>query len=135
MICSNCSVSTISFAITLMSLLIGYFAFPSSLLTKTVQMFFSNVVFDGVTVLTTLSILRASVRKQISIPNAILLDVIVAALLACGSLFFGLIFTPNALAPGEVLSVLIGRAPDNTQYELGPCFWPSTQPSSQRFFT
>ena len=49
--------------------------------------------------------------------------IVVAALLACLSLYLGLLGSDNALSIKETLNVLIARAPAGTTYELGPYFW------------
>jgi hypothetical protein len=44
-------------------------------------------------------------------------------MLACGSLYFGLVITDKALNLSQILHILIGRSIDNTHYELSPYFW------------
>lgn len=114
-----------SFSITLLSLLLGSIALPTSWVPKTIQMIASNVVCDGLTMYATLVILSFAVRpkKRLPIPVAVALDITVGAILACASLYFGLIFTDHALSIGEVCRVLAGLSPTGDSFEIGPYFW------------
>ena len=114
-----------SFSITLLSLLLGHLALPASWIPKTFQMITANVICDGLTMYATLVILSLAVKPDggLPIPIAIVLDIVVGALLACASLYFGLIFTSHALSITEVCRVLVGLAPDGQHFEIGPYFW------------
>lgn len=114
-----------SFSVTLLALLLGHAVYPDLWVPKTFQMLISNVLCDGFTLLTTFWILGWAVAKKglFRIPAAILLDIVVAALLACCSLYFGLVFTEHGLSPVQVLRVLIGKSPDGSGLEFGPYFW------------
>lgn len=114
-----------SFPITLLSLLLGSLALPTSWIPQTIQMLASNVVCDGLTMYTTLIILSLAVRQErpLSIPIAVLLDITVGALLACASLYFGLVFTDHAVSIGQVFRVLVGFSPVGDHFEIGPYFW------------
>jgi hypothetical protein len=113
-----------SFAVTYFSLLLGHVARPTAPVPQTLQMLLSNVIFDGCTMVATVLILRWAVSKgTLRIPGAIAMDTVVAGILACGSLYFGLIGSSNALSPHQVLSVLLGRSPDGSDWEFGPYFW------------
>ena len=120
-----CFGSTLSFSITLIALLIGRAANPSEWVPKEISMLFSNVIFDGLTLVATFMILQRAVqpRKLFSIPLAILLDTIVAALFACCSLWFGLKFTDHPVTVLQTLNVLIFRSIDGSTWHIGPCFW------------
>jgi len=88
-------------------------------------MLFVNVVCDGLTLAGTFWILQWAMAKKglFRIPMAVLVDLLVGGLLACCSLYFGLAFTEHGLSAAEVLYVLVGKAPNGREYELGPCFW------------
>lgn len=116
---------SMSFAITTVSLLIGNFAQPEAWVPKTLQMLFSNVVFDGITMVVTVGILGLVVREKgrVPVPVVVILDIGVAAVLACASLYLGLVFSENALSMVEVFRVLIGKSPEGGGFEVGPYFW------------
>jgi len=115
----------ISFFLTLMALLIGYIAAPHCWIPKTMQMLGSNVIFDGLTMLITIVILSQAVlpRRRFPIPFAVFLDVVVAAVLACASLYCGVAFTERHISVIATAQVLIGLSPDTGTFELGPYFW------------
>jgi len=114
-----------SFSITLLALLSGHVVHPDVWVPQTAQMLISNVVCDGFTLVATFWILGWAVSKRglLRIPKAILLDILVAGLLACCSLYFGLVFTKHGLSVWEVLRVLIGKSPERSGLEFGPYFW------------
>jgi len=114
-----------SLAVTLFAMLVGHIAYPKAWIPQTLQMLVSNVVLDGFTLVVTFIILARAVSRPglLRIPIAVLSDVLVAALLACGSLYFGLIFTEKSLSFREVLNVLIAQSPDGSAFEIGPYFW------------
>ena len=53
---------------------------------------------------------------------AFVADVLLAAVLACASLFFGLVFTSHTLNMNEIINVLFAKSPDGSILELGPFF-------------
>ncbi len=114
-----------SFVITMLAFLVGNLISPEALVPQTWQMLISNVLLDGVTLLVTFALITWAVREKAwwRIPNAIVLDVLVACLLACASLYLGLVFTENELTVTAVLNILIGKAATGDHYELGPYFW------------
>lgn len=116
---------TASFCVTLCSLLIGHVVRPDAPVPQTLQMLFSNVVCDGLTMLATVLILGAAVgpKRRFPVPVAILLDLALAVVLACASLWCGLVRTENALSVTQVARVLIGQSPSGTQFQFGPYFW------------
>lgn len=117
--------TALSFLVTLCSLLIGHAVRPEAPVPQTLQMLFSNVVCDGLTMLATVLILGVAVgpQRKFPIPVAILLDLGLAVLLACASLWCGLVRTENALSVTQVARVLIGQSPAGTDFQLGPYFW------------
>jgi len=114
-----------SFAVTLIALVVGHAASPGAEVPKTFQMLGSNVLFDGVTLAFTVWVLEAALMRpsRSRLLGAVLLDMGVACLLACLSLYFGLAFSQHALSLGHVLRVLVGRATDGSGWEIGPYFW------------
>lgn len=115
----------LSFTITFLSFVVGNLVSINSYIPQTFQMLISNVIFDGLTLLVTFKILEWSLSKNswIRIPLAITFDIIVAAFLACISLYVGLLYSKNELLIGEVLLILIGKAKSGYGFELGPLFW------------
>jgi hypothetical protein len=116
---------TLSFAVTFLAMLLGHLVNQSAWVPQTLQMLVSNVIFDGFTVVVTLALLSWAVAKRtmLRIPCAIFLDIVIAALLACCSLHFGLVFTEKAVTWGETLNVLLAKSPGAEGFELGPYFW------------
>lgn len=116
---------TASFSITLIALLVGHVADSTYWVPKTMQMLVSNVFFDGLTMLATILILTLAVppQRRISIPLAVCLDVVVAAIFACASLYCGVAFTERHLGFVEVGRILVALSPDGGHFEIGPYFW------------
>ncbi len=114
-----------SFTVTLLALFLGHIADPTAWIPQTYQMLFSNVFFDGVTLVATIYLLRWAISRKslFRIPVAIGADVLLAALLACSSLYAGLLFTENQLGWRQVTSVFVALSPDASEFEIGPCFW------------
>lgn len=115
----------VSFVITLFAFLVGNLISPDAHVPQTWQMLISNVLLDGVTLLATFALITWAVREKawLRIPIAILLDVLVACILAFASLYVGLVFTENELTVTAVFNILIGKAASGDHYELGPYFW------------
>lgn len=114
-----------SFAVTLGSLGVGHMMSPMAWVPQTVQMLFSNVLCDGLTLVVTFWLLRWAVAKKamFRIPTAIVVDVVIAGVLAGLSLFCGLTYTEHYLSIGEVGNILVGRAAEGGRFEFGPYFW------------
>ena len=115
----------LSFPVTLAALLVGHTAVPNSWIPKTLQMLLSNAIFDGLTMSATIIILSRCLqpKRLFPIPVAIILDIVLALVFACCSLWFGLCFTQNALSWNQILNVLVAKSLDGTKYELGTFFW------------
>lgn len=113
------------FTVTFIALLIGHAADPTAYVPQTFQVLASNVLFDGLTMVVTFTILSWVVGRGwlFSIPLAVFLDLVAAAVLACCSLYFALIGTEHALSAREVLWVLVAHSPDGSRVELSPYFW------------
>ncbi len=114
-----------SFSVTFFSFFIGNVSNSEALVPRTFFMLLSNMIFDGITMVATLIILRWAIARKIAfrIPLAIGVDVLLCAVLACSSLYCGLFFSDYRISMSEVVLVLFGRATDNSGFELGPCFW------------
>ncbi|MCP4897634.1 MAG: hypothetical protein GY906_11735 [bacterium] len=123
-VCSTLAI-VVSFPATLVSLLVGGFLHPSAHVPKTFQMLVSNAVFDAITLSVTFVLLAWAMRRAslVRLPLAIVADVMLSAVFACCSLYFGLLGTQNSLGIAQVASVLLARSPDGTGLELGPYFW------------
>ncbi|MGP0593947.1 hypothetical protein ACTRXD_15595 [Nitrospira sp. T9] len=114
-----------SFGVTFIAMTIGHFAENASWVPRTYQMLISNFFFDGLTMLATFRVLEAAVgpNRRYPIPIAIVLDLIVAAILSCMALWFGLVGTAQALSTAQLLKVLIGMNPGGEGFSIGPFFW------------
>jgi len=63
-------------------------------------------------------------KPTLSIPIAIILDVVLAGVLACLALWIGLLLTPGqSIDALGALRVLIGMTPDGSDWSFGPYFW------------
>lgn len=113
------------FALTFIGFLIGHLIDPLAYVPQTRQMLYSNTLFDLLTIAVTFRIFSKALTKSSSfrLPMAIFFDLLVAAVLACCSLYFGLRGTDKALGVKELFYVLFARSPDGSQFELSPYFW------------
>ncbi len=119
---------TFSLIITFLSLSLGHHIDESAKLPQTFQMLAANLVFDGLTVLTTFWIFGGAIRIKsfLAIPIALCIDVIISAIFACCSLWVGLFDIESkteAISFHETLNILVGLNQDGTIYTLGPYFW------------
>jgi len=114
-----------SFVVTLAAMLIGHTAEPTAWEPKTTRMLLSNVIFDGLTFWITMLLLGWTATKNTMrrIPGVILADLVIAGVLACASLYVGLVATAEALSLPEILNVLIARDVQGNHWEVGPYFW------------
>ncbi len=115
----------VSSIITLFSLIVGHAIVPDLWIPKTLQMLISNTIFDVLTIYITIYLLIWAVKIQniYRIPLAIFADIVLAALLACFSLYFGLVLSDKSLSIKAIINVLIAKSPDGANIELGPYFW------------
>ena len=115
---------SLSFSTTMMALVVGKAANPLAEAPQTLQMLLSNVLFDGLTLVATFWILSKAVgeTKRLPVIVVVVLDLVVAALFACLSLWCALVFTDRELGISQVLHVLMARSPDGNRLELGPYF-------------
>lgn len=116
----------VSFFATYSAFAIGKFACPNAHVPQTYQMLFVNAFCDTLTVFITFKILNWSISKRsnVRIPLAMLIDTLIAGILACFSLYLGLLFSKYSLSLVEVFIVLVGRCPnDFKRIEFSPFFW------------
>lgn len=121
---------TASLMLTYGAFVIGHMIDPAAYVPQTLQMIVSNAVFDGLTFALTLLIMRLvsllhaeSVSTLFVLLLLIIADLAIAALLAIGSIFFGLLGTEHAVSIGECVRVLIGLSPHEASLDFGPIFW------------
>ena len=116
---------SVSMVITVVAIAVGTVAAPHLPVPQTLQLVSANILCDGVTMYATVMVLGLAVgqNKTLPIPVAIFLDLLIAAGLACLSLWLGVIGTELQVEPMGVLQVLMGRDPSGANYELGPLFW------------
>ena len=115
----------VSLPLTATSLAIGAILAPGAAIPRALQLIISNVLFDGLTVLTTIALLKRSLDPQSSFPIwlAVLIDVLSAAVFACLALWLGLLFSANEISLRASTLVLFGMSPDGATFQLGPLFW------------
>jgi hypothetical protein len=114
-----------SSAVTLAAMFVGHLADDKAWVPQTGSMVASNVLFDTLTLVLTIILLKWAVSRQpiLRIPIAVLADLVIAVSFAFGSLYFGLAFTKKALAIQEIARICIGRSLDGSKWEVGPYFW------------
>ncbi len=114
-----------SFLATILAMLLGSILEPEHWVPQTVQMLVSNFVCDAATLIATFFILERALQRPgyLRIPVAVLVDILFAAFFACCSLYFGLLFTDEAISVAQVLNVLLGKSQQGLAFEFGPCFW------------
>jgi len=112
---------SISFSVTLFAMFIGHLFVPSGPVPQSTRMLISNAMFDGTTVVVTISVLERALRpiKTISVMSAVGVNVMMGGILALMSLWVGV----GRLTPGQVLHVLVGHSLDGRRWELGAYFW------------
>jgi len=117
--------ASLSLPITMLCIIIGNSISFNHQFSYSSQLFYTNVLFDAVTLIITFSLLQWSIKNNpaLRIPVAIFLDVLIAAILACGSLYFGLLGTENQLILSEIFNILVGKSIDGSKIDLGPYFW------------
>jgi hypothetical protein len=114
-----------SFFVSLLALFIGHQLDPQGLIPQTPRMLWSNALFDGATVVTSLYVLERAITTRrllsisVNIPTAVVLDLALGMVFACGSLWFGI----KGVAFKPVRWTLIGHSVDGTHWEFGPYFW------------
>ncbi len=111
----------LSFTVTLVALFLGHEVEPQAIVPQTQRMFFSNALFDGITVTASLYVLERAIppRRVFKIPTAVALNLMLALLLACASLYFGI----KQLTMIGVGRVLVAHSIDGQRWEIGPYFW------------
>jgi hypothetical protein len=102
---------------------IGHYLAPEAVIPQTAQMLGANIFFDALTVALSYAVLRRMITHRLRVPLVCGIIVTIAGVLACCSLYLGLVGTPDALSVREVLRVLVGRHPTLPRWEPGPEFW------------
>jgi hypothetical protein len=110
---------------TVLALLIGRVAEPGVEVPKTLQLLITNIVCDGLTLGLTVMILRQALppRKRMPVLLALPLGVLVAAILAFASLYFGMLGSSSEMSLSEVSRVFVAIHPREHKLLLGPRFW------------
>jgi|GEM_PF-6483288 len=126
---SGLSIS-LSIILTILSFVIGHLLCATCDVDINSQLLISNILFDNLTLFTTIALLEQAVplinrkSKKWNIGVVIILDLLLAAVFAILSLYFGLLNTDKELSILQVSKVLLGASPqDNGALEFGPLFW------------
>jgi hypothetical protein len=127
---------SLSLALTFSALALGHLLAPDAPLPQTIQLVVSNAIFDGLTLMLTIRVLQFATQNvvrardlssqtllSLKVGIAIVVDLIIAAVLAIFSLYIGLFGTELELGFVETLNVLRGLSPAGTGLEFGPFFW------------
>ncbi len=116
---------SLSVVLTLGAIFLGRMAWPGRLVQPTWQIISANALFDGLTMVVILSLLRAACRdrNRFGVGLAIVIASICAALFACAALWLCFLGTAHYLTWTEVAHVFVGLAPDGSRVELGSLFW------------
>ena len=110
---------------SLAAMWLGHQFEPTAYVPQTGLILIFNFFSDGLTLTLTFLVFK-NVRDTslaFSLPFALLLNILLASVLACASLYFALLFSPYPLTVPEVLRVLVARSPDGTRFALTPTFW------------
>ncbi len=88
-------------------------------------MLIANAIFDGITVIVTLYLLRWAIMDKAAyrIPIAVFIDICASSLLAVTSLYLGLFGTKYNIGLDQTFNVLIGKSIDGLHVSFGPYFW------------
>lgn len=120
--------AVLSVFLTYSALAIGHWLEPNEYVPQTPRMILSNGVFDGLTLMLTIIILNWAIAvdgwlKIFTITAAIAVDISIAAGLAIGSLYLGLIGGEHSLTLQECMNVLVGLHYTGEGRDFGPFFW------------
>jgi hypothetical protein len=120
--------AALSLLLTYGAFLLGHSFDPAAYVPQTLQMILANALFDGLTFTATLLLMRQVDRFNGWVAFLVLIvligvDLVVAGLLAFGSLFAGLMGSAHALDVQGLTAVLLGQPPDASTHALGPLFW------------
>ena len=110
---------------TAAALLLGSVTSSALWMPHIAPMYAANVACDTATVLATVLLMRAAINPdwRLSIPLAVLIDVVLAALLACVSVGLGLVGSGRELGVAELGRLLIGTSPNEVSERFDPLFW------------
>jgi len=116
---------TASFVITAAAIAIGIYSTPIDSFEMSTQLFLSNVLFDALTLLTTVILLGWALGKfsWVRLPIAIAVDVFLACVFAVCSIYFGLLGSTNEITIQQSVSQLVGQDALGNAIEFGPLFW------------
>lgn len=122
---------SLSFFISLLALLVGKLQCPTCDIYVSLPVLISNTVFDSLTVLVTFTLLGRCIpfvtgmytwgytfTKPLWIPSVIILDIVIALIFACLSLYLGLVFTNERVSIWESITILL-----NFKEGYTPFFW------------
>ncbi|MCG8593939.1 MAG: hypothetical protein MI785_06120 [Kiloniellales bacterium] len=116
-----------SFGLTFFAFLIGHIFEPGAWIPRTIQLLIANIIFDTLTIFFTFLLIEWSINRRnmlLVLPIVIVLDLAIAAILACGSIYCGLLLTSEQLTFGQAIEILVGNYPDGrVGLNLGPYFW------------
>lgn len=115
-----------SFILTFFAFIIGHMFDSEAWIPRTLRVLISNIVFDTITVFITFFLIEWSLKRKLLLvlPFVIILDLLLAAIFACGSLYIGLVLTPEQLTLEQIIQILFGSHPDGSVgLNLGPLFW------------
>ncbi|WP_394693609.1 hypothetical protein [Hyphobacterium sp.] len=122
---------TVSLMLTYSAFVIGHLIDPEAYVPQTFQMVAANAIFDGLTFSVTLFLLgylpvwdSDNSKTILILAGLVIADLIVAALLAVCSAYFGLLGTEAALPNlTDYLWLLVGVGLGGQGTEFGPLFW------------
>jgi hypothetical protein len=116
---------SMSLPLTLTALFAGHVIDSNLPVPQTAQMLIANAIFDGITVIVTLYLLRWAIMEKAAyrIPIAVFIDICASSLLAVTSLYLGLFGTKYNIGLDQTFNVLIGKSIDGLHVSFGPYFW------------
>jgi hypothetical protein len=105
------------------ALFVGYVFGSQGQVPNSLQLVASNCVFDALTLVCTITLLRAGTAHQNRLPILIVASVLLAACLSLPSLGIGVAHSNWALTPRELLRVFIAHSTDGRTWQFGSGFW------------
>lgn len=113
---------TASFCISLVAMSLGHALEPAAPIPQTVHVLWSNVLFDGLTVVASLYLLERALQstsRLFSVPVAVVVNVVIAACLALLSVWVGV----PSVGIRQAARIMVGLSPSSGRWEFGPYFW------------
>lgn len=110
--------------VILLVIVLGVFSYSNYLLYY-VRLLLVNLIFDVITLVITWRFLNLLLKANTLLSSIILivLDLITAAMLAFGALYFGLIGSSMSLTILEVWNILFFKLRDESSFGIDPYFW------------